>query len=133
VIVERPLPQGSGGKRAQFFRRPALEKTHEIEERGIDVEGQKVKVIRHDAVAEDTPGLAVKAANFADDEIGVFRIGEYPSTRIGAGGQEGGRARLGVNGRVETDRFATRFWTWHGGRLPGVVGTRSETVSVGRG
>jgi hypothetical protein len=63
----------------------------------------------------------------------VFRIGEYPATRIGAGGQETGRAWLGVNGRVETDRFATRFWTWHGGRITGVIGIQGGTLSVGRG
>jgi hypothetical protein len=38
-------------------------------------------VIRHDAIAEDTPGLAVKAADFGGDEVSVFRIGEYPGRR----------------------------------------------------
>jgi hypothetical protein len=133
VVVKAPLPQIAGDISSQSSGNPALEEAHEVDQRPIDVEHQKVHVIRHDAEAENSPVIAVEAIEFNSYEICTVWVCKNGSAKGAAGSEKCDRARLRIDGLVETDRFAESFLRWHRRRVPGVIRQMNESHRLGGG
>ena len=85
----------------------------------MDVEHEKVNMVRHDAEAENAPVLTVKATDLAGHNVGARRVREDLTPRGSTCGEKRDRSGLGVDRLIETDRFSARFLRWHGSRISG--------------